>query len=52
MNAEFFRLAKCFMKDPVKILVKNNELTLEGIRQYYVNVIKYEFKFETLCDLY
>jgi len=52
MNDDFFRLSKCFMKDPVKILVKNNDLTLEGIRQFYINVIKHEFKFETLCDLY
>ena len=27
-----------FMRNPVKILVKQNELTLEGIRQFYVNV--------------
>jgi superfamily II DNA/RNA helicase len=52
MNDDFFRLSKCFIKDPVKILVKNNDLTLEGIRQFYINVIKHEFKFETLCDLY
>ena len=41
-----------FMNDPVRILVKRDELTLEGIRQYYVNVEKEEWKFDTLCDLY
>jgi translation initiation factor 4A len=27
-----------FMNDPIKILVKKEELTLEGIRQFYVTV--------------
>ena len=40
------------MRDPVQVLVKNEELTLDGIRQYFVNVERNEFKFETLCDLY
>jgi hypothetical protein len=29
-----------FMNDPMKILVKRDELTLEGIRQYVVSVEK------------
>ena len=41
-----------FMRDPKRILVKKDELTLEGIRQYYVGVEKEEYKLETLCDLY
>lgn len=41
-----------FMTDPVKILVKRDELTLEGIKQFYVDVEKEEWKFDTLCDLY
>ena len=41
-----------FMNDPVRILVKRDELSLEGIRQYYVAVEKEEWKFDTLCDLY
>lgn len=36
----------------VRILVKRDELTLEGIKQFYVNVEKEEWKLETLCDLY
>jgi len=35
-----------FMNDPVRILVRRDELTLEGIRQFYVNVEKEEWKFE------
>ena len=52
MTPEFFKLSKCFMRNPIKILVKNDELTLEGISQYYINVEKNEFKYSTLCDLY
>ena len=52
MTEEFFKLSKCFMRDPVKILVKNEELTLEGIKQFYINVDKNEHKFDTLCDIY
>ena len=36
MTEEFFKLTKCFMRDPVTILVKNEELTLEGIKQFYI----------------
>lgn len=41
-----------FTTDPVKILVKRDELTLEGIKQYFVAVEKEDWKFDTLCDLY
>merc|ERR1711937_997615 len=36
----------------MRVLVKRDELTLEGIKQFYVSVIKENWKFETLCDLY
>jgi superfamily II DNA/RNA helicase len=52
MPVEFFDVTKKFMNNPVKILVKNEELTLEGIKQFYVNVERMEYKFDTLCDLY
>jgi len=32
--------------------VKRDELTLEGIKQFYVNVEKEDWKLDTLCDLY
>jgi translation initiation factor 4A len=52
MTEEFFKLSNCFMRDPVKLLVKNEELTLEGIKQFYINVEKNDHKFDTLCDIY
>ncbi|BGP53745.1 hypothetical protein JCM8202_005518 [Rhodotorula sphaerocarpa] len=41
-----------FMTDPVRVLVKRDELTLEGIKQFFVAVEKEDYKFDTLCDLY
>lgn len=41
-----------FMRDPIRILVKKDELTLEGIQQFYVNVELDEYKFMCLTDLY
>ena len=52
MPAEVLDVTKNFMRDPVRILVKKEELTLEGIRQFYVNAEKEEWKLDTLCDLY
>ncbi len=52
MREGFFDLTNNFMRNPVKILVKNDELTLEGIRQFYINLERNDYKFDTLCDLY
>ncbi|XP_022668617.1 eukaryotic initiation factor 4A-I-like isoform X3 [Varroa jacobsoni] len=52
MPSDVLDVTKCFMRDPIRILVKKEELTLEGIKQFYVNVNKEEWKFDTLCDLY
>lgn len=41
-----------FMNNPVEILVKSEMLTLEGIKQYRVNVDDDACKYETLKDLY
>ncbi|KAJ6919050.1 eukaryotic initiation factor 4A-3 [Populus alba x Populus x berolinensis] len=49
---EILEITSKFMTDPVKILVKRDELTLEGIKQFFVAVEKEEWKFETLTDLY
>jgi translation initiation factor 4A len=49
---EILELTKKFMRDPVRILVKKDELTLEGIQQFYVGLEKEKWKLETSCDLY
>merc|ERR1719284_1888053 len=40
------------MPNPVHILVKKEELTLEGIKQFYVYTEKEGWKRDTLLDLY
>lgn len=52
MPEEILEISQRFMRNPVRILVKRDELTLEGIKQFYVAVEKEEWKLETLCDLY
>lgn len=52
MPEEMFDLSTRFMRNPNRILVKREQLTLEGIRQFYVYLEKENFKFDTLCDLY
>lgn len=52
MPQEVLEVTKKFMRNPKTILVKKEELTLEGIKQFYVNIEKEDWKLETLCDLY
>lgn len=52
MPLDVLELTNRFMRDPIRILVKKDELTLEGIKQFYIAVDREEWKLETLCDLY
>ncbi|XP_059081199.1 eukaryotic initiation factor 4A-I-like [Tigriopus californicus] len=52
MPAEVLEVTTKFMREPIRILVKKEELTLEGIRQFYVSVDREDWKLDTLCDLY
>ena len=52
MPQEVLDMTKKFMNEPVHVLVKRDELTLEGIKQFFVAVEREEWKFDTLCDLY
>jgi len=49
---EVLDLTEKFMTDPVRVLVKRDELTLEGIKQFFVAVDREEWKYDTLVDLY
>lgn len=40
MPSDILEVTKKFMNDPIKILVKKEELTLEGIRQFHINVAR------------
>jgi len=52
MPVEILNMTKRFMRNPVRILVKKEQLTLEGIKQFYVAVEREDWKLDTLCDLY
>jgi ATP-dependent RNA helicase len=52
LTNDVLAMTKKFMSDPIRILVKRDELTLEGIKQFFVAVEKEDWKFDTLCDLY
>lgn len=52
MPTELHSLSQKFMRNPVKILVKSEMLTLEGITQYYVAVDDDIQKYATLKDLF
>ena len=40
------------MNNPLKVLIASENLTLDGIKQYYIAVEKDGWKFNTLCDIY
>lgn len=52
MPREILDITKDFMRDPARILVKKENLTLEGIRQYYVAIPEEKHKFNVLSDIY
>jgi len=52
MPQDVLEVTTKFMRDPIRILVKKDELTLEGIKQFYIAVEKEDWKLDTLSDLY
>ncbi|CAK9038501.1 unnamed protein product [Durusdinium trenchii] len=49
---EVLELTTEFMRKPFRLLVKRQELSLQGIQQFYVAVHKEQWKFDTLCDIF
>lgn len=52
LPVEVVDLTKKFMDNPQHILVKKEQLTLEGIKQFYIDVDNEKWKLDTFCDLY
>jgi len=52
MPPDALEITEKFMNNPLRILVKQDEVTLEGIRQFYINCDREQWKFDVLCDLY
>jgi len=52
MPAEAIAMSNKFMRSPIKILVKKEQLTLEGIKQFFIDVEREDWKIDVLSDLY
>ena len=52
MPMNILKLSEDFMRDPARILIKKDSLTLRGIKQYYVPLEKEDWKLEVLMNLY
>ena len=52
MPSDVLEMAAVFMHKPLKIVLKRDELTLEGMKQFFIAVEREEWKLDTLCDLY
>ena len=52
MSQGIIDLTQDIMKDPVKILVKNEDLTLKGIRQFFITCGNDDVKFQNLIEVF
>jgi len=52
IKEELHEISNKIMRDPVKLLVKSEMLTLEGIAQFYISFQNDQDKIEALKDLY
>jgi superfamily II DNA/RNA helicase len=52
LSNNVFDLSKEFMHQPLKILLKKNDIPVDLIKQFYIDVEIEELKFEVLLDLY
>ena len=50
--SNIINISKKIMDNPVKILIKNSEVAVDLISQFFVNVESEDLKFDTLLDLY
>ena len=49
---EILELTTNFMNDPEKVLIKKEQLTLEGIQQFFINIKHNDWKYDVIVDLY
>ena len=52
MPHEVLEMTHRFMNNPFRVLMKRDELRPDGIKHFFVNVEREQWKFDTLCDLY
>ena len=52
MSPNVMSVSRNLMHEPIKILLKNSEVAVDLISQFYINVETEDLKFDTLIDLY
>ena len=52
MIPEITTVAKSLLNNPLTILLDPDDVTLDGIKQWYVKVDRDDYKLDTLCDLW
>jgi superfamily II DNA/RNA helicase len=52
MSKSVFSVTDTFLNNPTKVLLKKNQVAVDVILQFYINVEIEDYKFETLLDLY
>lgn len=52
MPQNVLELAETYLNNPVRILLPPDEVTLDGIKQFYVQLEREDWKLPTLLDLY
>jgi superfamily II DNA/RNA helicase len=52
MSLNVFNASKQLTHEPIKVLLKNSEVVVDLISQFYLDVETEELKFDTLLDLY
>ena len=52
MPTDVMEMAERFLRNPVRILLPPDQVTLKGINQYHVPLEREEWKFDVLLDLY
>ncbi len=52
MPPDVVEVADRVLTNPVRILINPEQVTLDGIKQYYVDLQREDWKYEALCDIY
>jgi len=52
LTEDVIDVANKLLRNPVRILVKPEDVPLDGIKQFYVPLDSEDWKFDVLCDLY
>ena len=52
MAPEVVAVANKILRDPSRILINSEDVPLDGIRQFFIELGREDHKFECICDLY